>query len=377
MLNPKNDTFPANSKQLKINFILPRPSLAGGVKSNKLIAEALVSRGHQVRILYVSAPVPMPKIWRIRTYIKRVLYDIKYKKKPHHLEKSTAKLIPINSDPILPIDVPDADVTIATWWETAKWLSTWPESKGLKAHFIRHHELFGGDPEEVKAIYRLPIFKMVISNWLRRILAEEYNYKNTLLVHNGVDRKQFNSTPRSKAKVPTVGFMYSPHPLKDIETTLAAIRKVQKQIPNLKVISFGGRVLNKNYIFPSNFEFHLAPPQALIPELYRSADCWIGSSILEGFYMPGIEAAACHCPIVSTRCGGPEDYIEDGKSGYLVDVGDSDKMAECIEKILKLDDDNWRKMSEASYQISLNFDWDKSAEILEKALLEKLNKRKN
>ena len=93
--------------------------------------------------------------------------------------------------------------------------------------------------------------------------------------------------------------------------------------------------------------------------------------------MPGIEAAACHCPIVSTRCGGPEDYIEDGKSGYLVDVGDSDKMAECIEKILKLDDDNWRKMSEASYQISLNFDWDKSAEILEKALLEKLNKRKN
>ena len=85
--------------------------------------------------------------------------------------------------------------------------------------------------------FGIPIFKMVISNWLRRILAEEYNYKNTLLVHNGVDRKQFNSTPRSKAKVPTVGFMYSPHPLKDIETTLAAIRKVQKQIPNLKVIS--------------------------------------------------------------------------------------------------------------------------------------------
>ena len=34
-------------KKLTINWVLPRPSLAGGVKSNRLIAEAMVRRGHR------------------------------------------------------------------------------------------------------------------------------------------------------------------------------------------------------------------------------------------------------------------------------------------------------------------------------------------
>jgi hypothetical protein len=68
------------NRVLKINFILPRTSLAGGIKSNKLIAEALVRRGHDVRIIYISAPVPMPKVWRVRTYLRRLRDDIKIQK---------------------------------------------------------------------------------------------------------------------------------------------------------------------------------------------------------------------------------------------------------------------------------------------------------
>jgi glycosyltransferase involved in cell wall biosynthesis len=93
--------------------------------------------------------------------------------------------------------------------------------------------------------------------------------------------------------------------------------------------------------------------------------------------MPGIEAAACRCPLVSTRCGGPEDYIEEGKSGYLVDVGDSNKIAERIKKIVELNNDDWCTMSEASYSISLKFDWDVSAGIMEKALFDELDKNKS
>jgi len=43
------------TKILTINWVSPRPSLAGGVKSNRLIAEAMVRRGHHVNILYVDA----------------------------------------------------------------------------------------------------------------------------------------------------------------------------------------------------------------------------------------------------------------------------------------------------------------------------------
>ena len=85
--------------------------------------------------------------------------------------------------------------------------------------------------------------------------------------------------------------------------------------------------------------------------------------------MPGLEAAACHCPIVSTRCGGPEDYVEDGVSGFLVPVGDAVAMADAVCRVLKLPDDKWRTMSQASYNISKRFDWDRSAKILEDTLL--------
>ena len=102
---------------------------------------------------------------------------------------------------------------------------------------------------------------------------------------------------------------------------------------------------------------------------------WIISSSSEGFYMPGIEAAACRCPLVSTRCGGPEDYIQEGVSGFLVVIGDAVEMAMQILEILRLGDDEWRRMSEASYQTSLQFDWNRSAEILEDAILTAIGKQ--
>ncbi len=371
VISLSEDSRPQHAaKQLKVNIILPRASLAGGIKSNKLMAEALIRRGHEVRLAYITAPIPMPSPLRVRTYLKRLWHDFKYQKKiGHHLEESTAQLIPVDDEKIRSKDVPDADFTIATWWETADWIRDWPDSKGIKAHFVRGNEIFAGDPEKIKATYRLPYLKFVISNWLQRMMAEEYGNKDTILVPNGVDRNQFDSQPRSKASVPTVGFMYSLHPLKNIESTLQALRKVQEEIPQLRVVSFGGKPINKKHILPSNFEFHLSPPQAYIPELYRSTDCWIISSTSEGFYMPGIEAAACRCPLVSTRCGGPEDYIKEGQSGFLIKIGDADEMAKRILDIIRLDEPKWKAMSEASYQLSLEFDWDRSAEILEKALL--------
>jgi hypothetical protein len=37
-------------RQLRINWVLPRSNPGGGIKSNKLIAEAMLRRGHDVRL---------------------------------------------------------------------------------------------------------------------------------------------------------------------------------------------------------------------------------------------------------------------------------------------------------------------------------------
>jgi glycosyltransferase involved in cell wall biosynthesis len=38
--------------------------------------------------------------------------------------------------------------------------------------------------------------------------------------------------------------------------------------------------------------------------------------------------------VVATRSGGPEEIIEDGVTGYLVDVGDVNAMAARMDKLL-------------------------------------------
>jgi len=357
------------SGTLAINWVLPRPSLSGGIKSNRLIAEAMVRRGHSVNIIYVDSNAPSPSIWRVRSFTKYVINSLKSRgKQKHHLESSTANLMPVNHKPIRAIDVPDADVTIATWWETATWINSWPASKGIKAYFIRHHELHGGDPELVAETYRLPFKKLVIASWLQDVMKSLYGDANAALIPNGVDWDQFNFEKRRKQSVPTVGMLYGIVDWKGADVAFAAIRLVQKKIPDLKVICFGSHRIKPEHKPPDNFKYFYRPDQKLIPQLYRQTDCWLMPSSLEGFGMPGLEAAACGCPVVSTRCGGPEDYVSDNVTGYLIDVGDIEKMAKRLVDVLELSQIDWQTMSLTSANYVSKFDWDVSAEKLENVL---------
>ena len=362
-------------KPLIINWVNPRPGLSGGIKSNRLIDEAMVRRGHVVNILYIDGPPKVPRWWRLRSFYKYFKHQrMTINKEQHHLESSTANLIAVkHAKPIVAEDAPDSDVTIATWWETANWIKDWPDSKGMKAYFIRHHELHGGDEDLVKLTYRLPFKKLVIANWLKTLMAENYDDYEAALIPNGVDRHQFNFQPRSKQLVPTVGLLYGPVKWKGAETAFKSLKLVQEIIPSLRVICFGSCAINAHHNLPKNFNFFLRPSQDLIPKLYKQTDCWLMPSTSEGFGMPGLEAAACGCPIVSTLCGGPEDYVKNGHNGFLVPVGNIEKIAEAILRIVNLADEQWVAMSEASAEYSKKFDWDISAKKLEDAILEEID----
>jgi glycosyltransferase involved in cell wall biosynthesis len=56
---------------------------------------------------------------------------------------------------------------------------------------------------------------------------------------------------------------------------------------------------------------------AEMPAFYRSIDILLIPSRQEGLNIAGLEAGACGVPIVTTRCGGPEDYVTDGETGFV------------------------------------------------------------
>ncbi len=328
-------------------------------------------RGHQVTICHGPPGQKWPSVKQPRRFVKRArrAVDAWPNGYSHHLERSTVNITQYSGRGFQASDIPDADVTFSSWWSV--WREAWalPASKGIKIQYVRHHELHGGPEDQVHAAYKLPGPKVVIANWLADVM-HDYGHPTdqVLRVPNGVVWDQFDSQPREKADVPTVGMLMRGDGFKDTKTGMKALKLVQDQIPNVRIIGFGQDRPDTHDVMPDGIEFHLQPEQDQIPKLYQSCDCWVLSSISEGFGMPGIEAAAGHCPIVSTRSGGPEDYVNDGGNGFLVDVGDAQAMADRIVQILKASPEQWRSMSAQSYQIAQEFDWDRSAEKLEQAL---------
>jgi len=70
------------------------------------------------------------------------------------------------------------------------------------------------------------------------------------------------------------------------------------------------------------------------PEFLHGIDCFVLSSLSEGFSISTVQGMACALPVVATRCGGPEEIIEDNVSGVLVAAGSAAALADGIGALL-------------------------------------------
>lgn len=71
-----------------------------------------------------------------------------------------------------------------------------------------------------------------------------------------------------------------------------------------------------------------------LSRFYRSLDVFVIPSAQEGLGIVGVEALASGVPVVSTRCGGPEDYVIDGKTGKLAG-GTPQELADAIAWVIE------------------------------------------
>jgi glycosyltransferase involved in cell wall biosynthesis len=352
--------------RLRIVFVLPHAGMSGGIRVVAIYSQLLKKRGHDVAV--VSTPINVP----LRTRIKRLFRGERCWGKaaagPSHFDGVDVEHHCIDRQrPVVDRDIPDADVVVATWWETAEWVSRLSPRKGAKAYFIQHYEDWGGDPRRVDATWRLPMHKIVISRWLERMGRERFGITGMSLVPNAVDLRQFGGPARGKAPVPTVGFMYSTTPFKGCDVAIEAIALARSRLSSLAVKSFGVMSPIRAMPLPRKTEFTRFPEQPRLRDIYAGCDAWLFPSRTEGFGLPLLEAMACRTPVIAAPAGAAPELVPEG-GGVLLEASDPVLMADAIVRLCQLPEPEWRKRSTAAREVATRHTWEDSAKLFEAAL---------
>lgn len=129
------------------------------------------------------------------------------------------------------------------------------------------------------------------------------------------------------------------HPQKDYETAIKAVSLLKVSHKNLIFDICGYGTLEnqirgwvKQYGIEDNVVFHIQPNN--IPELLQKADIYLSTSLFEGTSNSIMEAMNWCLPIVATNVGDNYMLIEEGKNGYLTEVGDADALASRMDTLM-------------------------------------------
>jgi len=154
----------------------------------------------------------------------------------------------------------------------------------------------------------------------------------------GSIREELNLPPETKL-VFSVGRL---DPEKDCLTFLRVAQKIGQlsdcPYAFLSVGSGSEEDMLRDYVAANNIEsvFFLGHRQD-VRRLLCQADVFLLTSRSESFGIVVLEAMEAGCPVISTRCGGPETIITHGENGLLADVGDVEGLANYVVHLLNDD----------------------------------------
>jgi len=324
-------------ERLRVTYLLPRLVIAGGVLSVIQLVNHLILLGVEARIAALFED-PAIHDWT-PLYTRPLIF---------HNERELMR------------NFPNSDLVVATLWNTAPWAAALLHCGRARAaaYFLQDYEPWFFPEADttartrVRATYPLIPHRIVKSDWLQRMLAADGYESHKIRLGMNLGRFYPRDVVRNR---PVILAMARPGtPYRGFEPTLAALAQVKTSRPEVEIILFGDRALDRQSIPFTYHDEGVIADQDRLAQVYSKADVFLDGSDFQGFGRCGLEAMACGAACVLTDVGGVNEYAQHEINALLVPPRRPDLFAEAILRLL--DQSNLRKsLVEAGLETARHF----------------------
>ncbi|MCM1044012.1 MAG: glycosyltransferase [Candidatus Gastranaerophilales bacterium] len=316
-------------------------------------ATALARAGHEV--FYLSLDIrSIRRVRRLGTYeLKKegvLIHNTSFPcgRVPERIKEYVARRILRKQYQVLVNKYGNPDIIHAHFLEYGYYAVKELKKTGIPIIITEHSSQISEDVL-TKAVYRMgkgcyrEADKLIcVSTALAKRIADQFGVRNSVVVPNIVDTEIFRYEEKKRSvDCFTFACVASLIPLKRIAFLVEVFADVVKMFPKIQLIIVGDgsekkrikRVIVEHGIDDKVFLAGQQKREA-IKHIFDKSDCFILPSSSETFGVAYIEAMASGLPVIATKCGGPEDFVDDS-NGILVEVDNKTELYEAMVEMIQ------------------------------------------
>ena len=255
------------------------------------------------------------------------------------------------------------------YWEELEWAKKTIYKSPLKSLSVKKIQKLGN------TIFKEASLILPISEYVENEFKIRYPNNKTEVLHvDGRNVSDWVQLENKKLKHPCVGLVQGFNiwgKTRELNTLQAVMRKLpdvtfylagdgiyrEEIIPKLKKF--------RNFVWMGNLEY----PEE-IKKFFSSIDVYLLLSGLESLGQSIIESLLMKKPVIASNTGGIPEVIKNGETGFLVNMGDSEKIVCLINDLLSKPDLVAKITTQAAENAKMYYSWESIAkkflDILEK-----------